>query len=188
MATVPVEINLEFTPNPNTLKYTLNRRVLLNGAENFTSREEAEPHSPLATKLFDVDDVCGIMIGPTFITVTLASQDNLRELNRTVMTTIKEHLESGDVIVTPRDPETLKANESETAKRIREILDAEVRPAVAQDGGDITFERYDENSGVVYLYMMGACSGCPSSQMTLKSGIETRLRQEFPEITDVVPI
>lgn len=188
MATVPVEINLEFTPNPNTLKYTLNRRLLVTGAENFKTRDEAEGHSPLAVKLHDLDPVSGIMIGPSFITVTLSSQGNLRELNRQIMNVIKEHLESGETIVTPRDPEEMQANETAAAQRIREIIDTEVRPAVAMDGGDITFESYDENEGKVYLYMMGACSGCPSSQMTLKDGIETRLRQEFPEISDVVPI
>ena len=188
MTTVPVEINLEFTPNPNTLKYTLNRRLLLTGAENFKTRDEAEGYSPLAVKLHDLDAVSGIMIGPSFITVTLSSQDNLRELNRQIMNVIKEHLESGETIVTPRDPEEMRANETATAQRIREIIDSEVRPAVAMDGGDITFESYDEKDGTVYLYMMGACSGCPSSQMTLKDGIETRLRQEFPEINNIVPI
>ena len=107
MTTVPVEINLEFTPNPNTLKYTLNRRLLLTGAENFKTRDEAEGYSPLAVKLHDLDSVSGIMIGPSFITVTLSSQDNLRELNRQIMSVIKGHLESGETIVTPRDPEEM---------------------------------------------------------------------------------
>lgn len=186
MTKVPIEINLEFTPNPNTLKYELNRRLLVTGTENFTTREEAAEFSPLATRLFDLEDVAGVMIGPTFITITLTSQDNLRELNRDVMHAIKGHLESGEIIVTPRAEAEHPASESETARRIREIIDSEIRPAVAMDGGDITFESYRD--GVVYLSMMGACSGCPSSQMTLKMGIETRLRQELPEIQEVVPV
>lgn len=140
----------------------------------------------MAQKLFALDDVSAVMIGPTFITVTLSNQDNLRETNREIMQTIKGHLESGEIICIPRDKNEVRGEESETAKRIREIIDIEIRPAVAMDGGDITFERYED--GVVYLEMIGSCSGCPSSTMTLKMGIQNRLQQEFSEIRDVVPI
>ena len=183
MTTVPVEINLEFTPNPNTLKYTLNRRLLLTGAENFKTRDEAEGYSPLAVKLHDLDSVSGIMIGPSFITVTLSSQDNLRELNRQIMSVIKEHLESGETIVTPRDPEEMRENETAAAQRIREIIDTEVRPAVAMDGGDIVYRGFQ--NGVVMLQMQGACQGCPSSTATLKMGIENMLRHYIPEVVEV---
>jgi len=140
----------------------------------------------LASKLFDIEGIEGVMIGSTFITVTLQNHDNLRELNKAVMHTLKDHLESGEVICYPRDQDTVKGEDSETASRIREIIDQEIRPAVAMDGGDITFDRLD--NGIVYLHMIGACSGCPSSTMTLKMGIQSRLQQEFPEIVDVVPI
>lgn len=186
MTLVALEIQLEFTPNPNSLKYSLNRQLLVTGTENYTTRAEAETYSPLAVKLFDLEDVCGVMIGPTFVTVTVLSQDNLRELNRSIMHTIRDHLEAGGMICVPRTADEVRGEESETAARIREIIDAEIRPAVAMDGGDIQFERYENN--VVYLHMTGACAGCPSSTMTLKMGIQTRLQQEFPDLQDVVPI
>jgi Fe-S cluster biogenesis protein NfuA len=184
--TMTVEINLEFTPNPNTLKYTLNRRLLVVGAENYNSKEEADMYSPLASKLFDIEPIQGVMIGPDFITVTLSSQDNLRATNKSVMDTIKEHLASGADIATPRDDDQKYVNLSDDEKRIKEILDSEIRPAVANDGGDIIFERYADD--IVYLTMFGACAGCPSATVTLKQGIQSRLQQEFPNITDVVAV
>lgn len=180
--TIPVEISLEFTPNPNTLKYVLNRRVLPFGTENFTSLEEAKPYSPLAVKLFELEGIGGVMIGPNFLTVTLTDSNNLRELNRQVMDTIKEHLESGAPVCKQRDKE-INPDEDELSTRIREIVDTEIRPAVAMDGGDVSFEGFRD--GTVYLTMMGACSGCPSASMTLKMGIESRLKQEFDEVESV---
>ena len=186
MAKVPVEINLEFTPNPNTLKYTVNMRILPVGAEFFTSIEEAEKYSPLATDLFGIDEITAVMIGADFVTITRSSQDTLRELNKNVMQTIKEHLESGKPLCQVRPEKPIEDETDPTIRRIREILDSEIRPAVAADGGDITFEAYE--NGNVYLNMIGACSGCPSSAMTLKMGIQTRLQKEFPEIKDVIPV
>ena len=186
MSKVPIEIKLEFTPNPNTLKYSLNRQILVTGTENYTTKAEAQEFSPLAAKLFAIDGIEGVMIGSSFITVTLKNHDNLRELNKAVMHTIKDHLESGEIICIPRDQDRAKGEESEAASRIREIINDEIRPAVAMDGGDITFERLE--NGIVYLHMIGACSGCPSSTMTLKMGIQHRLQQEFPEVIDVMPI
>ncbi len=185
-AKVTIEITLEFTPNPNTLKYTLNRHLLVTGPENYTSRAEAEIYSPLAAKLFALNGITGIMIGATFITVTIADMSQLRELNKQIMSTIKDHLEAGEIICIPRDKTEIRGEESDTAQRIRQIIDEEIRPMVAMDGGDITFERFE--NGIVYLEMVGACSGCPSSSMTLKMGIQNRLQGEFPEILDVVPI
>ena len=186
MTKIPVEINLEFTPNPNTLKYSLNRQLLVTGTENYTSSEEAIEFSPLAAKLFELDEITGVMIGSTFVTVTLSNQDTLRELNKSILHTIKNHLEAGEDICYPRDKDEPKGEENETTFRIREIIDIEIRPAVAADGGDIQFERFE--NGIVYLNMIGACSGCPSSAMTLKMGIQNRLQQELPEVLDVMPI
>ncbi len=186
MTKIPIEINLEFTPNPDTLKYSLNRRILVTGTENYTSKAEADEFSPLAKKLFELDEICGTMIGADFITVTTKTQENLRELNRAILSTIKAHLESDEIICIPRAKEEPRGDETTDARRIREIIDEEIRPMVAMDGGDITFERYE--NGTVYLEMIGACSGCPSSTMTLKMGIQNRLQQEFPDIKDVVPI
>jgi Fe-S cluster biogenesis protein NfuA len=186
MSTVPVEIQLEFTPNPNTLKYALNRRILITGAEYYKNAEEAEQYSPLALKLFQLEAISAVMLGPDFVTITLSNQDNLRELNRSVLATIREHLEAGETIAIPRD-ETDHADESDVERRIRELLENEIRPAVAMDGGDITFEGYDD--GTVYLFLKGACAGCPSATMTLQMGIETRLRDILgDDFKEIVPI
>jgi Fe-S cluster biogenesis protein NfuA len=185
-AKVTIEINLEFTPNPNTLKYSMNRQLLVTGPENYTSKAEADIYSPLAAKLFALNGINGVMIGSTFITVTINDMSQLRELNKQIMSTLKDHLESGETICIPRDKSEIRGKESETSQRIRRIIDEEIRPMVAMDGGDITFERLE--NGIVYLEMVGACSGCPSSSMTLKMGIQNRLQQEFPEVIDVVPI
>ncbi len=186
MSKIELEINLEFTPNPNALKYSLNRQLLVTGTENYTSEAEAQELSPLAAKLFKLVEISGVMIGSTFVSVTISNQDRLRELNKEIMTTIRDHLESGELICKPRDKSELRGDISEASRIIKNIIDNEIRPVVAMDGGDITFERFE--NGVVYLEMVGACSGCPSSAMTLKMGIENRLQQEIPEVQEVVPI
>ena len=186
MSKIELEINLEFTPNPNALKYSLNKQLLVTGTENYTSESEALTFSPLAAKLFKLEEVSSVMIGSTFISVTISDQDRLRELNKEIMTTIRDHLESGELICKPRDKSEIRGEISETSQTIKEIIDNEIRPVVAMDGGDITFERFE--NGIVYLEMVGACSGCPSSAMTLKMGIQNRLQQEIPEVQDVVPI
>ena len=182
MAQVPLEISLELTPNPNTLKYALNRRLLLNGTRNFTTAAAAAIDSPLAERLFAVEGIGGVMIGPTFVTVTLTKTDQLRDLNRQVMAALRTHLEAGGEICRATDA-LAPQDEDETSRRLREIIDTEIRPAVAMDGGDITFEGFRE--GIVYVYLMGACSGCPSASMTLKLGIENRLKQAVPEVKSV---
>jgi Fe-S cluster biogenesis protein NfuA len=188
MSTPPVEINLEFTPNPNTLKYTVNRRLLAAGAEYYTSPSDAADWSPLAVVLFEIEMIDAILIGPTFVTITLAHQDNLRDTNKRIIDTIRGHLEAGLPIATPRDPELTAGDDSPDVQTIIRILDEEIRPAVAMDGGDISFQRFED--GVVYLYMKGACAGCPSSSMTLKMGIETRLKAVLGDdkIRDVVAL
>ncbi len=182
MSTIPVEISLEITPNPNTLKYALNRRILPFGTESYTTEEEAKEYSPLATKLFALEPIVGVMIGPNFVTITMGKCDNMRELNRQVMTLIKEHLDAGETICRQRERPDLE-DEDEISRQIREIIDSEIRPAVAMDGGDIQFEGFRD--GIVYLFMLGACSGCPSASMTLKMGIESRLKQAIPEVQAV---
>lgn len=186
MAALPLDITLEFTPNPNTLKYSLNRTLLVTGSEYFTSLAEAEPWSPLGVKLFNLGGITAVMFGQNFLTVTLENQDNLRVLNRAVIDTVRAHVEAGEVAVRPRDAVDKLAVDDDVSRRIREIIDTEVRPAVAQDGGDIIFERF--TNGVVYLNMHGACAGCPSSTQTLKAGIETRLQALIPEVREVVAI
>lgn len=185
MSNEPVEINLEFTPNPNTLKYAVNRRLLVSGAEYFKSPEEAAELSPMAVKLFNLEHVSAVMIGQDFFSVTVDSDDNLRELNQQITGTVSEHLEAGQEVCAVRDRSAV-VDEDEASQKIRQIIDDEIRPAVAKDGGDITFERYED--GVVVVFMKGACAGCPHAAMTLKMGLEERLKQAVPEITGVTPL
>lgn len=183
---MPVNVSLEFTPNPDTLKYTVNQQLLERGAENFTEVAKAE-RSPLARRLFNVDGVKAIMIGPTFVTVTVTGQDKLMSVNTAMLKEIRQHLEAGEPVVTgPRTDSDHAGNDSEITQKIIDILDQQVRPAVAQDGGDIVFQKFE--SGTVYLQMRGSCSSCPSSVATLKQGIEMRLRELVPEVVEVVQI
>lgn len=186
-----VNIQLEWTPNPNTLKYVVDTALLPRGAMNFTTHAIATEKSPLAQKIFDIKGVTAVMLGTNFVTVTKGDEGEWDELNDGVMLTLDKHLTDGETVV---KPEVLEAWAAQTAAlgggalevRIREILDAEIRPAVAMDGGDITLDRVE--NGTVYLHMQGSCAGCPSSTATLRMGIETRLKEAIPEILDVVAV
>lgn len=182
-----IDVSLEFTPNPNTLKYVVDRTLLEKGAANFATRDAAEK-SPLAKRLFEVPGVAGVMIGRNFVTVTKGTDGDWESLNRGVNETLNDHLGKGLPVIDGEAAMSDHAGQggSEIETKIREILDREVRPAVAMDGGDITFDRYED--GVVYLYMQGSCSGCPSSTATLRMGIETRLKEAIPEIREVVSV
>lgn len=184
-----LDISLEFTPNPNTLKYVVNKTLLEKGAANFMTKDSASKASPLASKLFDIVGVSGVMIGKNFVTITKGEQGDWESLNNGVMDTLKNHINSGLQIMEATAIDTAAptgTGNGEIENKIRAILDAEIRPAVAMDGGDITFEKFE--NGVVYLYLQGSCSGCPSSTATLKMGIETRLRDAIPEVQEVVSI
>jgi len=186
-ASQDVYVSLEFTPNPNTLKYSVNRQLLDKGAVNFVKAEDVGVRSPLAAKLFAIPGICGVMLGRDFITVTKTEDGDWDVVHKTASETIHRHLtENGVVIVEEGQRRDHKGGESEIENKIREILDQEIRPAVAMDGGDITFEKFED--GVVYLYLQGACSGCPSSTATLKVGIESRLREAIPEVREVVSV
>jgi Fe-S cluster biogenesis protein NfuA len=185
-----VNIQLEWTPNPSTLKYVVDTQLLPRGAMNFTARDVAVERSPLATRLFDIKGVTGVMLGTNFVTVTKGDEGEWDELNDGVMLALEQHLTANETVVKPEVLEQLTAKAatggSEMELRIREILDAEIRPAVAQDGGDITLDRIE--NGNVYLHMQGSCSGCPSSTATLRMHIETRLREACPDIVEVVAV
>ena len=188
---MPVNIQLEWTPNPNTLKYVVDVRLIPSGAVNLTSKEAAAERSPLASKLFEVPGVVGVMVGTTFVTVTKGEQGEWDELNDGVMSAIETHLDAGLPVLSGEAAAAVQAPvasgpDGTIEQKIRQILDDEIRPAVANDGGDITLERYE--SGIAYLHMQGACSGCPSSTMTLKMGIESRLREVIPEVQEVVAV
>jgi Fe-S cluster biogenesis protein NfuA len=183
-----IDVSLEFTPNPNTLKFVVNQMLLESGAANFPNREAASS-SPLAQKLFDVEGITGVMIGRNFITLSKDDTGDWEKIYQSGLKTITEHLSSGQKVIEAgfnTSPERHAAATGEVETKIKQILDDEIRPAVAMDGGDITFDKYED--GVVYLYLQGSCSGCPSSTMTLKMGIETRLREAVPEIKEVVAI
>jgi Fe-S cluster biogenesis protein NfuA len=180
-----INIQLEWTPNPNTLKYVVQRRLVPSGAVNFTESEQADVRSPLAKKLFSVRGVTAVMLGSNFVTITKGSDGDWDELNDSVMRILEEHLGSNQPVLlgTPK-PES--SSFSEVEQRIQDILEREIRPGVMMDGGDITLDRYED--GIVFLNMRGSCSGCPSSTATLKMGIETRLREVIPEVVEVVPV
>lgn len=182
----PVYINLEFTPNPNTLKYSVNRTLVAVGARNFVKREEAQADSPLAARLFEVPGISGVMIGRDFVTVTKTDEGDWDVVHKNTSTVIEQHLTDNLPVVTGESRSSHKGGASAVENKIREILDNEIRPAVAMDGGDITFEKFED--GVVYLYLQGSCAGCPSSTATLKMGIEKRLQDAIPEVREVVSI
>ncbi|MBZ0128800.1 MAG: NifU family protein [Rhodobacteraceae bacterium] len=182
-------IQTETTPNPATLKFRPGQSVLDNGTADFPSPESASA-SPLAQRLFAVDGVTAVFFGDDFITVTKQEALDWNHLKPSVLGAIMEHFQSGaPVIETGAEQAAHTAHDgpdAEIVSQIKELLDTRVRPAVAQDGGDITFHGFDR--GIVYLTMKGACAGCPSSTMTLKMGIENLLRHYIPEVTEVRPV
>lgn len=187
-----VQVNLEFTPNPNTLKYSVNREFLNKGTLNITSQQDAKKNSPLATQLFSLAGIAGVMIGKNFITVTKSEDGDWDIVHKYASALIEKFLQEGHPVFSEEFLNKTKTeavspqSSNEIERKIREILDNEIRPAVAMDGGDITFDRFED--GIVYLYMQGSCSGCPSSTATLKMGIETRLRDAIPEVIEVVSV
>ncbi|MBU8896228.1 NifU family protein [Corallococcus sp. H22C18031201] len=184
-----VNIQLEWTPNPSTLKYVVDRRLLGSGAVNITSKDDAQAKSPLARKLMDIRGVMAVMVGTNFVTVTKGDEGEWDELNDSVMATLDSHLEANEPVVDEAAVAAARqqsTGDGSVVSRIQDILDSEIRPAVAQDGGDITLDRFED--GVVYLHMKGSCAGCPSSTATLKMGIESRLREIIPEVNEVVSV
>lgn len=184
-------IQTEPTPNPATLKFLPGEEVMGRaGTANFTSSDMAL-HSPLACKLFEVAGVTGVFLGDDFITVTKAEDRDWQTLKPQILGGIMEHYTSGQPVMAPESTttvgrQTVQEEDDEVVKQIKELLDTRVRPAVAQDGGDIIFHRFED--GIVYLEMHGACAGCPSSTATLKMGIENMLRYYVPEVQSVESI
>ncbi len=181
-------IQTESTPNPATLKFLPGQEVLGLGTADFPNAEAAVP-SPLAQRLFQVSGVTGVFLGSDFITVTKAESVEWQHIKPEVLGAIMEHFQSGAAVMEGEAAASHAAHDgpdSEIVGQIKELLDSRVRPAVAQDGGDITFHGFER--GVVYLHMKGACAGCPSSTLTLKMGIENLLRHYIPEVTEVRPV
>lgn len=183
-------IQTESTPNPATLKFLPGQTVLEAGTADFPSAETAG-RSPLAERLFKVQGVAGVFFGNDFVTVTKAESSEWDHMKPAILGAIMEHFQSGQPVMPGNEAAGSghaehHGEDGEIVGQIKELLDTRVRPAVAQDGGDITFHGFDR--GVVYLHMQGACAGCPSSTITLKMGIENLLRHYIPEVTEVRPV
>ncbi|MFE0016512.1 NifU family protein [Mesorhizobium sp. NPDC059054] len=183
-------IQTESTPNPATLKFLPGKEVLREGTADFRDAGAAREVSPLAGRLFDIPGVTGVFFGYDFITVTKDGPD-WQHLKPAILGAIMEHFMSGQPVMASTAPSTTSDHEGEFYDKedeeivvtIKELLDTRVRPAVAQDGGDITFRGYEK--GTVFLHMKGACAGCPSSTATLKHGIQNLLRHFVPEVEHV---
>ncbi|MBD3786419.1 MAG: NifU family protein [Sphingomonadales bacterium] len=183
-------IQTETTPNPATLKFLPGLTVLEAGTADFPSAEAAAK-SPLAKRIFAVTGVTAVFFGSDFVTVTKDAGTLWDHAKPAILGAIMEHFQSGAPVI---EGEGAAAGghadhdgpDAAIVSQIKELLDTRVRPAVAQDGGDITFHGFER--GVVYLHMQGACAGCPSSTLTLKMGIENLLRHYIPEVTEVRPV
>ena len=187
-------IETEATPNPATLKFLPGRQVMQAGTREFTSPEDAEA-SPLAQALFDLGDVTGVFFGQGFVSVTAAPGVEWSDLKPQVVSILLDHFVSeaplfagGDAsgFSVPLEDDTDYGDDpadADIVEQIKDLIETRVRPAVANDGGDIVYRGFRD--GVVYLAMQGACSGCPSSSATLKQGIESLLKHYVPEVTEV---
>lgn len=191
-------IETEKTPNPATLKFLPGRAVMPAGTRDFADAEEAEA-SPLAEALFTLSDVTGVFFGADFISVTIAPGGDWAATKPDVLSILLDHYSAdmplfragtaAGISVPADDADTGFADDpadAEIVEQIRELIDTRVRPAVANDGGDIVYRGFDK--GKVYLRMQGACSGCPSSTATLKNGIEQLLKHYVPEVTEVLAV
>jgi len=174
-------IETEQTPNPATLKFLPGRTVMAIGTANFADPDDCG-RSPLAQRLFAVDGVTGVFLGADFVSVSKDEATDWYRLKPAVLGVIMEHFTSGESTFLGEAADE-DEDDDEIVTQIKELLETRVRPAVAQDGGDIIFHRFED--GVVYLHMQGSCSGCPSSTATLKAGIENMLRHYVPEVMEV---
>jgi Fe-S cluster biogenesis protein NfuA len=177
-------IQTEATPNPATLKFLPGRILNTGAAVDCPSPEAAAALSPLAERLFQLDGVTGVMIGGDAISVTKAEDAVWEVLKLQVMGLLVEHLSRGHQVLSPAATAMVTGTDDDSVGgRVKRLIETRVRPAVARDGGDIVFDRFDE--GIVYLRMKGACAGCPSATVTLKNGVEAMLKAYVPEVLAV---
>ncbi|MFN3669661.1 MAG: NifU family protein [Brevundimonas sp.] len=178
-------IQTEPTPNPHVLKFLPGRDVS-SDPRDFVNRDEAAA-SPLAEALFDLEGVTGVFFGYDYVSVTRAPDGpDWTRMKAPILATVMDHFVSGAPLMRQGGGAVAEAGEdSEVVAEIKQLLDSRVRPAVAQDGGDILFDAFDEATGVLTLRMRGACAGCPSSTATLKSGVEQMMKHYIPEVTSV---
>ena len=181
-------IQTETTPNPATLKFLPGREVMPQGTADFPDAESGK-RSPLATRLFGVPEVERVFFGGDFITVTKRDDVDWRHLKPAILGAIMEHFTRGvplfDSEAEAEAEQVYEGEQADIVREIKELIETRVRPAVAADGGDIIFKGFDGGSGTVFLHLQGACSGCPSSAITLKNGIENMLRHYVPEVSAV---
>jgi Fe-S cluster biogenesis protein NfuA len=170
------------TPNPETLKFVPGTEILKSGTRTYSS-EDNWSDSPIAGSIFKVEGVKGVFIGKNFISVTKAPDQDWEFLKPLTLAAIMDHFLSGMPVVHESESKVTAKGGDDITNQIIDIIETRVRPAVAQDGGDIIFQ--DFKDGVVYLELQGACSGCPSSTVTLKNGIENMLKHYIPEVTEV---
>lgn len=186
-------IQTQTTPNPDTVKFLPGRDVSPTAAHEFATEAQAEAGSPLAAALFSLGGVSGVFLGADFIAVTKSADADWAWLKPQVLAAVMDHYVSGDPVLRGgaqsapdgADEPAYAGEVAEIVAEIKELLETRIRPAVAQDGGDIVFRRFEAETGVVSLVMRGACSGCPSSALTLKQGVENLLRHYVPEVTAV---
>ena len=185
-----ISIYTEMTPNPETMKFVANKLLYPGKSIDFPDAESARP-SPLATELFGFPFIKAVFIASNFVTLTKTTETEWNDVIPSVRQFLKEYLEEGkpvineeEITVAKADGNAIHADDDDVVKRIKELLDNYVRPAVEMDGGAIQFKSYDD--GVVNLMMQGSCSGCPSSMITLKAGIEGMMKRMIPEVREVV--
>lgn len=184
-----VSIYTEMTPNPETMKFVANKLLYPGKSIDFPEEATATP-SPLAKELFAFPFIRSVFIASNFVTLTKTAETQWEEVIPTVREFLKQYLEEGkvvineDQVVVKKETNTVHADDSDVVKRIKELLENYVKPAVEMDGGAISFKSYE--NGVVKLMMQGSCSGCPSSMITLKAGIEGMMKRMIPEVQEVV--
>jgi NFU1 iron-sulfur cluster scaffold homolog, mitochondrial len=183
-------IQTEATPNPEVLKFLPGREVMGEGSRDFRDAESAQA-SPLASELFGIEGVERVFFGPDFLTVGKDAGHEWPHLKAPILAAIMDHFTSGRPLFAGEgesvghDEGVYEGETAQIVAEIKDLLDTRIRPAVAQDGGDILFSRFDADTGVVWLNMRGACSGCPSSTATLRAGVENMLKHYVPEVTRV---
>ncbi len=186
-----ISIYTEMTPNPETMKFVANKLLYPGKSADFPDAESAKP-SPLATELFGFPFIKAVFIASNFVTLTKTGETDWQDVIPAIRQFLREYLEEGKPVVNeeelaalrPASSNTVAADDDDVVKRIKELLDNYVRPAVEMDGGAIQFKSYE--AGTVNLTMQGSCSGCPSSMITLKAGIEGMMKRMIPEVKEVV--
>jgi Fe-S cluster biogenesis protein NfuA len=179
-------MHAERTPNPNSIKWVLGSTLVPGGVSAHFDAAPEQEVSPLAARLFGIEGVVGVFFASNFVTVTKRGEVEWTDIAQPIVDAIKGCLGEGGSALGSGFEVARTQGEGEIAQRIQRILEEEIRPAVAMDGGDIVFAGFRD--GRVELYMQGSCSGCPSSTATLKMGIEARLREEIPEVQEVVAL